>query len=262
MSLIADLKSLEPSQRSAIWASYLGWTLDAFDYFLLVFMLKAIADRIRHRRQGGDRRDHPDARRAADRRVRVRLARRAFRPPPGADGRHHPLLAVRVRLRLRAVADQPARPPLPVRDRDGRRMGARRQPGDGDRSRRKLRGPVSGLLQSGYPSGYFVASLVYFLLFDTIGWRGMFMVGVAPACSSCSSASTSRKARCSRRGAASRQRQPDRRARPPLEDRALHDRADGRVQRLQPRHPGPLSDLPPEAAPLRHPPHRHARPRS
>ena len=45
----------------------------------------------------------------------------------------------------------------------------------------KLRGPVSGLLQSGYPSGYFVASLVYFLLFDHIGWRGMFMVGVAPA---------------------------------------------------------------------------------
>jgi len=45
----------------------------------------------------------------------------------------------------------------------------------------QLRGPVSGLLQSGYPSGYFVASLVYFLLFDRIGWRGMFMVGVAPA---------------------------------------------------------------------------------
>ncbi len=43
MSLIADLKSLEPSQRSAIWASYLGWTLDAFDFFLLAFMLSAIA---------------------------------------------------------------------------------------------------------------------------------------------------------------------------------------------------------------------------
>src|SRR5439155_12420314 len=39
----------------------------------------------------------------------------------------------------------------------------------------------SGLLRSGYPSGYFVASLVSFLLFDAIGWRGMFMVGVAPA---------------------------------------------------------------------------------
>src|SRR3954454_2679760 len=43
MSLLADIKSLEPSQRSAIWASYLGWTLDAFDYFLMVFMLSAIA---------------------------------------------------------------------------------------------------------------------------------------------------------------------------------------------------------------------------
>jgi SHS family lactate transporter-like MFS transporter len=40
---------------------------------------------------------------------------------------------------------------------------------------------VSGLLQSGYPSGYFVASLVYFALFDAIGWRGMFFVGIAPA---------------------------------------------------------------------------------
>src|SRR5512142_2525801 len=43
MSLIADLKLLEPKQRSAIWASYLGWTLDAFDFFLMVFMLSAIA---------------------------------------------------------------------------------------------------------------------------------------------------------------------------------------------------------------------------
>ena len=42
MSLIADLKSLEPRQRSAIWASYLGWTLDAFDFFLLVFLKVSI----------------------------------------------------------------------------------------------------------------------------------------------------------------------------------------------------------------------------
>src|SRR5205807_8166151 len=43
------------------------------------------------------------------------------------------------------------------------------------------RGFVSGLLQSGYPTGYFLASIVYGLLFDRIGWRGMFMVGVLPA---------------------------------------------------------------------------------
>src|SRR5690349_12692761 len=38
-----DLKNLNPRQRSAVLASYLGWTLDAFDYFLLVFVLKDIA---------------------------------------------------------------------------------------------------------------------------------------------------------------------------------------------------------------------------
>src|SRR6202043_3761142 len=45
----------------------------------------------------------------------------------------------------------------------------------------RARGFVSGLLQSGYPTGYFLASIVYGLLFPIIGWRGMFMVGVLPA---------------------------------------------------------------------------------
>jgi SHS family lactate transporter-like MFS transporter len=43
------------------------------------------------------------------------------------------------------------------------------------------RGFVSGLLQSGYPTGNFIASIVYGGLFSYIGWRGMFMVGVIPA---------------------------------------------------------------------------------
>jgi len=43
------------------------------------------------------------------------------------------------------------------------------------------RGFVSGLLQSGYPIGFFLASIVYALLFQYIGWRGLFMVGVIPA---------------------------------------------------------------------------------
>ena len=37
------------------------------------------------------------------------------------------------------------------------------------------------MLQSGYPTGYFLASIVYGVLFQYIGWRGMFMVGVIPA---------------------------------------------------------------------------------
>jgi SHS family lactate transporter-like MFS transporter len=44
----------------------------------------------------------------------------------------------------------------------------------------KWRGPVSGLLQAGYPSGYMLASVLYLAL-PWLGWRGMFMVGVIPA---------------------------------------------------------------------------------
>jgi SHS family lactate transporter-like MFS transporter len=44
----------------------------------------------------------------------------------------------------------------------------------------KARGVVSGLLQSGYPSGYLVASLVFGALYGSFGWRGMFMAGLLP----------------------------------------------------------------------------------
>jgi SHS family lactate transporter-like MFS transporter len=43
------------------------------------------------------------------------------------------------------------------------------------------RGLVSGLLQSGYPSGFLISSLAFGFLYPSIGWRGMFMVGVIPA---------------------------------------------------------------------------------
>ena len=45
----------------------------------------------------------------------------------------------------------------------------------------RSRGTVSGILQEGYPLGYLLASLVYWLVFDSWGWRGMFIIGVAPA---------------------------------------------------------------------------------
>ena len=59
-------------------------------------------------------------------------------------------------------------------------MGHRRQPGDGNRPQAAAWARFR-LLQSGYPSGYLLASLVYFLFFDAIGWRGMFFIGLAPA---------------------------------------------------------------------------------
>jgi SHS family lactate transporter-like MFS transporter len=180
MSVIADLKSLEPSQRSAIWASYLGWTLDAFDYFLLVFMLKAIAAEF-----GTDIAAVSSA-------IFLTLAAR----PIGAFvfgwlaerfGRRPVLMADIILFSVFEFASgfAPSLTALLVlRFLFGIAMGGEWGLGASlvmESIPAKLRGPVSGLLQSGYPSGYFVASLVYFLLFDTIGWRGMFMVGVAPA---------------------------------------------------------------------------------
>jgi SHS family lactate transporter-like MFS transporter len=180
MSLIADLKSLKPSQRSAIWASYLGWTLDAFDFFLMVFMLSAIA-----REFGTDVK-------AVSQGVFLTLAAR----PIGAFlfgwlaehfGRRPVLMADIIIFSIFELASgfAPTLTSLLVlRFLFGVGMGGEWGLGASlvmESIPPKLRGPVSGLLQSGYPSGYFVASLVYFLLFDTIGWRGMFMVGVAPA---------------------------------------------------------------------------------
>jgi SHS family lactate transporter-like MFS transporter len=43
------------------------------------------------------------------------------------------------------------------------------------------RGFFSGLLQEGYAIGYLVAAAVFGLLFQSIGWRGMFIVGAMPA---------------------------------------------------------------------------------
>ena len=41
--VVEQWRGLDRPQRMTVWAAYLGWTLDAFDFFLMVFMLKAIA---------------------------------------------------------------------------------------------------------------------------------------------------------------------------------------------------------------------------
>ena len=45
----------------------------------------------------------------------------------------------------------------------------------------RSRGIMSGLLQGAWGLGFLLASLVYWLLFDLIGWRGMMWIGIAPA---------------------------------------------------------------------------------
>ncbi|MBS0570928.1 MAG: MFS transporter, partial [Proteobacteria bacterium] len=43
MRFLAALRELNTEQRHVVAASFLGWTLDAFDYFLLVFVIPEIA---------------------------------------------------------------------------------------------------------------------------------------------------------------------------------------------------------------------------
>jgi SHS family lactate transporter-like MFS transporter len=180
MSLAAELKGLNRSQVHAIWASYLGWTLDAFDFFLLVFLKGAIA------KEFG----------ATDEAVSEALFLTLAARPFGAFafgwladryGRRPVLMGVILAFSAFSVASGLATSLsmlLAVRAAFGFAMGGEWGIGASlvmESIPPKLRGPVSGLLQSGYPSGYFLASLVYYLLFDRIGWRGMFFVGIAPA---------------------------------------------------------------------------------
>ena len=43
MRIIDDLAVLNRSQWATFIASALGWTLDAFDFFLMVFVIRAVA---------------------------------------------------------------------------------------------------------------------------------------------------------------------------------------------------------------------------
>ena len=44
MALLEALHGWSPAQKNTVIASYLGWTLDAFDFFLLVFVLQDVAN--------------------------------------------------------------------------------------------------------------------------------------------------------------------------------------------------------------------------
>jgi len=180
MMRIAALSGWTNQQRSVVVATFLGWTLDAFDFFLLVFVLKDIA-----REFDTDIKDVTVA-------ILLTLAMRpvgAYLFGRAADrwGRR-PTLMVNVLLYSFLEFLSAFSPNLTVllilRALYGIAMGGEWGVGASltmESIPPHARGFVSGLLQSGYPTGYLLASIVYGLLFPIIGWRGMFMVGVLPA---------------------------------------------------------------------------------
>jgi SHS family lactate transporter-like MFS transporter len=177
---IAALSGWTSEQKHVVAATFLGWTLDAFDFFLLVFVLKDIATEFNTQIT------------EVTFAILLTLAMRpigAYIFGRAADrwGRR-PTLMVDVLLysfiELASGFSPNLTTLLVLRAIFGIAMGGEWGVGASltmESIPPHARGFVSGLLQSGYPAGYFLASIVYGLLFQYIGWRGMFMIGVIPA---------------------------------------------------------------------------------
>lgn len=180
MSVMADLRSLTRHQWAAVSASFLGWTLDAFDFFLMVFMFAAIAKEF-----------HANVAAVAIASTLTLAARPfgalVFGMMADRYGRR-PILMTSVVLYSALELASAFAPSLAIllimRALFGFAMGGVWGVGASlalESIPPRTRGLVSGVLQEGYAAGFFLASAVFYFLFDRIGWRGMFIVGSAPA---------------------------------------------------------------------------------
>src|ERR1700759_3201526 len=177
---LAALAGGTSEQQHEVAASFLGWSLDAFDFFLLVFVLKDISAEFQT--------DISNVTLA----ILLTLAMRpigAFIFGRAADrwGRR-PTLMIDIALYSILEFASGFSPNLTIfiilRALYGVAMGGEWGVGASltmESIPPHARGFVSGLLQSGYPTGYFMASIVYGVLFPYIGWRGVVMVGGVPA---------------------------------------------------------------------------------
>src|SRR5215469_635981 len=174
--------ALEQSRGSAtaFIASFLGWTLDAFDFFVLVFVVPVIAKEF-HR---------PISDVAYT--ITLTLAMR----PVGAllfgwmadmYGRRMPLLIDVVFYSVVEVLSGLAPSYgwfLFLRAMYGIGMGGEWGVGASlamEAVSSKRRGLMSGLLQEGYAFGYLLAAAAFFFIFPRFGWRALFYTGGLPA---------------------------------------------------------------------------------
>jgi SHS family lactate transporter-like MFS transporter len=178
--------NLTPQQKMAIVAAYLGWALDAFDFFLLTFLIKDIAKEF-----GVEIKEVSEA-------VFLTLAMRfigafIFGRIGDKIGRK-PALMIDI-LSYAILGALAAFSPnltifLALRALFGVAMGGEWGLGSSlvmESIPPKARGWVSGLLQAGYPSGFLLASVVFGLFYQRhigsilIDWRVMFLFSVLPA---------------------------------------------------------------------------------
>jgi SHS family lactate transporter-like MFS transporter len=180
MNLLGPFRTLTPVQRRTFIACFLGWALDAFDFFIMVWCLNAIAT------------DFHTKVSAVAEGIFLTLAMRpigAFLFGRMADryGRRPTLMLNIISYSVFELASAFA-PSLTVllvtRALFGVAMGGEWGVGAAlafETLPAKGRGFFSGLLQEGYVVGNLIAAAAYWLLFTHIGWRGMFVVGALPA---------------------------------------------------------------------------------
>jgi SHS family lactate transporter-like MFS transporter len=180
MGFIRRLQNLTAVQRNTFIACFLGWSLDAFDFFILVFCVTAI---------GADFHTKVSAIAEA---IFITLAMRpvgAFLFGMMADrfGRRPTLMIDIIAYSIFELGSAFA-PSLHIflimRALFGIAMGGEWGVGAAlafETLPKEGRGFFSGLLQEGYVVGYLLAALVYGTLFSYVGWRGMFVIGALPA---------------------------------------------------------------------------------
>jgi SHS family lactate transporter-like MFS transporter len=174
------MSKAESGHRAAVTASFLGWALDAFDFFIVVFTLTAIAKEF----------GKTDAELALT--ITVTLA---FRPVGAlifglmADryGRKLPLIIDLIFFSIVEVLcgfTHTYASFIILRALFGIGMGGEWGVGASlamEKAPSHRRGLFSGLLQEGYAFGYLLAAVAYFFVFPRWGWRPMFFIGGLPA---------------------------------------------------------------------------------
>lgn len=164
----------------ALFAGFLGWTLDAFDFFLVVLSLTAIAQEF-HR---------------SDKEVAFSITLTLIFRPVGAFifglmadryGRRLPLMIDLVFYSVVEVLTGFAHnfaTFLVLRALFGIGMGGEWGVGASlamEKVPPRLRGLLSGVLQQGYALGYLLAAVCSYFVFPRWGWRPMFFIGGLPA---------------------------------------------------------------------------------
>ncbi|HEY8697813.1 MAG TPA: MFS transporter [Rhizomicrobium sp.] len=174
------LKGWTSTQKHVVTAAYLGWTLDAFDFLLLTLVAKDVAREFGRGALG----------------IGIVLTATLALRPLGAFifGRladrygRRPILMLDVLLYSALAAASALAPSwtafVALRCLFGIAMGGEWGIGASltmEHVRPDSRGLVSGLLQTGYPTGSLIAAGVTALFLPALGWRGLMLLSILPA---------------------------------------------------------------------------------